>query len=145
MDNVPNEVLSLIALHMRLIPDNGDAYKVIKGDDGPILHKKMLDAALQPVIHMEDDEAATRAVPVIMKKTCLRYDGCCVWQSDADLSIFLIDPRYEALIDSKVLVRMVGNGLYAEDDISKAWVLRVSNESAKDHINHLAGIRWVAL
>ena len=46
MENIPNEVLALIALHLRKIPESGDAYKITKGVDGPFVQKKLLADAL---------------------------------------------------------------------------------------------------
>lgn len=143
MDNVPNEVLSLIALHLRLIPEEETAYKVVKGDDGPFVQKKLIEDALGAVEELEKNlvEALTRPV---MEKTNLRYDGCSVCQAVVGLDLFLIDPRYEVLIDNKAAVSKVGNGLYAEGQASRVWVLRVAvNGSDTDKVAHLAQLRWV--
>lgn len=145
VDNVPNEVLSLIALHMRLIPENGDAYRVVKGDDGPIVQKKIADVVMEPVSRMEEEIAAAYddGGPCWMKRTNLRYDECNVWQGDIQNGIYLIDPRYEALIANKDSVSKVGNGIYADGEISRVWVLRVDNKAADAHLRHLALIQWV--
>lgn len=146
IDNVPNEILALIALHMRKIPANGDAYKISKGDDGPIVQKKLLEDALGPVSQMESlrEGAIEDGGLEQMVKTNLRYDNCNLWQSAADLSVFLIDPRFEALIADKKAVSMVGEGIYAEGEISKVWVLRVQKKDEPAQLKHLSGIRWVA-
>lgn len=146
MDNVPSEVLSLIALHMRLIPEDGDAYKVSKGYDGPIVQKKLIDDALGPVVQMEnavgEAKATTRLIQML--KTNLRFDGCSVWQAAVGTDVFLIDPRYEVLISSDAIVCMAGNGIYAEGLTSKAWVLRVAvNGSDAEKVQYLAERRWV--
>lgn len=146
-DNVPAEVLSLFAMHMRKIPENGDAYKVVKGDDGSYVQKKLIADALGPVETMEKllAEADEDGGAAPMKKTNLRYDGCSVWQSQETLGIFLIDPRYEALIAADDSVCMLGTGIYAEGNISKIWIMRVDKKYEQAKIQHLAGIRWVAI
>lgn len=143
MENVPNEILSLIALHMRLIPEDGTAYKVVKGDDGPFVQSKLISDALggleQMLKALEEDGTYHG-----MKKSSLRFDGNSVWQTTVGNTIYLIDPRYEVLISSDAKVSMVGNGIYAEGATSKAWVLRVAVDgSDADKVQHLAEYRWV--
>lgn len=144
VENVPNEVLSLITLHTRKVLDNGDAYKVVKGDDGPIVQKRLIDDALGGIEELEKELETRDFGQPCMKKTALRYDGCSVWQTTVGLDIFLIDPRYEALITSSAVVSKVGNGIYAEGQVSKVWVLRVAVKgSDADNVQHLAQCRWV--
>ena len=145
LDNVPNEVLSLIALHTRKIPDEGAACKVVKGDAGPIVQSRILEDALGPVLRMYEERAeAFDDLPVTqMMKTNLVYDGCGVWQANPGNHIYLIDPRFEALISDRKQVSMVGNGIYAEGEISKVWVLRVAGQSDKEFLNHLEKMTWV--
>ena len=146
LDNVPNEVLSLIALHTRKIPENGSACKVTKGTDGPIVQSRMLEDALGPVRQMyeERNEAFDDIQLAQMMKTNLVYDGCGVWQAHPGNYIYLIDPRYEALISDRGKVSLVGNGIYAEGEISKVWVLRVAGQSDKEYLKHLEKMTWIA-
>lgn len=145
LDNVPNEVLSLIALHTRKIPDEGSACKVVKGDAGPIVQTRILEDALGPVKQMNEqrDEAFDDLPVVQMMKTNLVYDGFGAWQAHPGNYIYLIDPRYEALIADRGQVSMVGNGIYAEGEISKVWVLRVAGQSDKAYLDHLEKVTWV--
>lgn len=143
MENVPNEVLSLIALHMRLIPEDGTAYKVVKGDDGPFVQNKLISDALGGLEQLFEELKAELLHPG-MKKSSLRFDGNSVWQTTVGRTIYLIDPRYEVLISSEAAVSMVGNGIYAEGNTSRAWVLRVAvSGSDADKVQHLAEYRWV--
>lgn len=143
MDNVPSEVLALIALHMRLIPEEDTAYKVVKGDDGPFVQSKLISDAmggLEQMLKALEEEGTYHG----MKKSSLRFDGNSVWQTTVGSTIYLIDPRYEVLIDSGASVSMVGNGIYAEGNSSKIWVLRVAVSGGDaDMVQHLAGYRWV--
>lgn len=145
-EETSNELRSLITLHMRKVPVEGEAYKTVKGDDGPIVQKKLLEEALGVMETMEAkrSEAIRNGGPDYMRKTELRFDSTNVWQNARDLSVFLVQPKYEALLEDKKYVKKVGEGMLAEDDISVAWVLGVVNNAAKDKLTHLAGIRWVA-
>ena len=143
-DEISNEVLGLIATHTRKTPVDGDAYKVIKGDNGPIAQRILLDAAMAPVKTMgELLEDRTEQDITKMVKINIRYDNYGVWQHDTFLSVMLIDPRYEALIDDKKNVERLGSGLYSVDAESGVWVLPVEKKDAADQLKHLAGIRWV--
>lgn len=143
-DEVSNETLSLITLHTRKTLRDGEAYKVVKGDNGPIVQKVLLDAAMASAKTMGDHLAArTMSETFKMLKTNLRYDGCGVWQNDTHLNVVLIDPRYEALIEDKKGVTALGTGIYAEGEISGAWVLRKDVKGQEVQLQHLAGMRWV--
>lgn len=145
-EETSNELRSLITLHMRKVPEQGEAYKTVKGDDGPIVQKKLMEEALGPLeaLGKRLSEAIQAGGPDSMRKTELRYENTNVWQNATDLGIFLIDPRYEALLEDKKDVQKTGEGLYAADDISTVWICGVINRSAEDKLKHLAGIRWVA-
>lgn len=143
-DEVTNEILSLITLHTRKTLRDGEAYRVIKGDNGPIVQKVLVENALDPAKTMRRylDELTPHDA-VKMLKTNLRYDGCGVWQNDAMLRVMLIDPRYEALIEDKKGVIDLANGLYAEGNISGAWVFPRNVKGQDAQLKHLAGMRWV--
>lgn len=145
-EETSNELRSLITLHMRKVPEEGEAYKTIKGDDGPIVQKKLLEEALGPLEHLGKRlaEANETGGANPMRKTELRFERTNVWQNATDLGIFLIDPRYEALLEDKKEVQKAGEGLYAADDISTVWICGVINRAAEEKLKHLAEIRWVA-
>ena len=146
MDNVPSEVLSLMALHLRTIPDEDRAYKVIKGDDGPFVQSKLTSEALGPLEQLDREwsEAQKNGTYCRMKKTALRMDGCSLWQGIGENEMFLIDPRYEVLIEGNAEVLRVGNGLYVEGNASRLWVLRVAADGADlAAVRHLEAWRWV--
>lgn len=146
VDNVTSEVLSLMALHLRTIPDDDRAYKVVKGDDGPYVQSKLTEDALAPMEQLDRElsEAKREDTYCRMKKTALRLDGCSLWQGVTEHDMFLIDPRHEVLIESNAEVYRVGNGLYAEGNSSRLWVLRVAADGANlAAITHLEKWRWV--
>ena len=145
VDNVPDKILGMFGEHIRDVPKSGDAYKVTKGKDGAIVQKRILEEAMGTVKKMYERraEAYEGILPVVMQKTNLTYDGCRVWQAESVRDIFLIDPRYAAMIDKTKDVHRVGEGIYAEDDDSKLWVLRVAKESDKTYLEHMEKISWV--
>lgn len=57
--------------------------------------------------------------------------------------VMLIDPRYEALIVDKKGVTSLGSGLYAQGEISGAWIMKVDKKGHEAQLKHLAGMRWV--
>lgn len=142
-DEVSNEVLSLITLHTRKTLQEHEAYKVVKGDDGPIVQKLLINVAME-VAQTMGRQLELRGEHDVeqMLKTDLRYDGCGVWQSNETLCVMLIDPRYEAMIQQKKDVTLLGNGLYIEGEISGAWVMKVDKKNDAGKLAHLAGIRW---
>lgn len=144
-DNVPGEILGMFGEHIRDIPKNGDAYKVTKAKDGPVVQKRILDDALIPVksMYTQREKALEGILPVLMHKTNLTYDGCRVWQADCTRDIYLIDPRYAAMIANNTEVEKVGDGIYAEGETSKLWILRVNNEQDKTYLSHLEKISWI--
>lgn len=143
MENVPSEVLALIALHLRLIPDEDRAYKVVKGDDGPYVQSRLISDAmggLEQMYQALEEDGPHHG----MKKSSLRFDGNSVWQTTVGNDIYLIDPRYEVLVAGDAAVSMVGNGIYAEGNTSKVWVLRVAVSGGDaDKVRHLEQCRWV--
>lgn len=139
-----NELRSLITLHMRDLPRDGEAFKTIKGNNGPIVQKMILEEALKPIARMEEHLVDTMGEgEVFIRRTDLRLGSCVLWQNARDLQILLVDPRYEALLESVKDVRRAGTGLYADDPASTAWILGVVDNSAHKKLEHLARFRWV--
>ena len=144
LDNVPNEVLSLIALHTRMVLRDGEAYKITKVKDGAIIQKRLIEDAMGGLKELLDHLAETEPMgPEMMKKTLLRFDGDSVWQSESQ-DIYIIDPRYEVMISRNEDVTKVGNGIYAAGNVSKIWILRRICPDAQ-MMKYLAGFRWVEM
>lgn len=145
VDDVPDKILGMFGEHIRDVPKEGDAYKVTKGKDGAIVQKRILEEAMGVVTQMYEHRAKAYEdiLPVVMCRTNLTYDGCRVWQAANVRDIFLIDPRYAALIGKTEEVHKVGEGIYAEDGDSKLWILRVAKEEDKTYLEHMEKISWV--
>lgn len=146
MDNVPGEIMGMFGEHIRDIPKNGDAYKVTKAKDGPIVQSRILEDAMKPVQHMlyARDEAYDEIQLVMMRRTNLVYDGMQIWQAAPGLDVYLIDPRYAAMIASQKEVCRAGDGIYIEGETSKLWILRCLMPEDDAYLKHLEKIAWVA-
>ncbi len=144
-EETSNELRSLIILHMRDLPQEGQAFKTIKGDCGPIVQQVMLSKALESLGNMEAKlvESMGDNGPVIIRRSPIRYDGAVIWQNAADLAVLAVDPRYEALLESHKDVQRVGTGLYKDDMVSTAWILGIYETNAIEKMDHLAKFRWV--
>lgn len=142
-EETSNELRSLITLHMRHLPRNGEAYKTVKTKNGPFVQKMLLEDAMSAEEKLKGKLMLGDASQNTMKRTELILRNCGVWQDTKDMRIMLVDPRYEQLIDRPIDVTRAGHGLYQSDDISILWVLAVQDNEAQDKIEHLAEIHWV--
>lgn len=144
--NVPSNLLSILAGHIRDVPKEGQAYRVYKTKEGPFAQSAILEDAVKPMqtMHAQRDAAWDEINPPMMLHTPLTYNGMQLWQDPSDGDIYMIDPRYSVLIDGKAEeVWKVGNGLYVQGVISELWVLRVVEGAAAERIKHLEAITWV--
>jgi len=144
-DNVPAEIMGMFGEHIRDIPKDGDAYRITKAKDGPIVQKRLIEEALVAAhtMYAKFEEALEDSVPDEMQKTNLTYDGHTVWQSKTNKDVFLIDPRYAAMISGAKEVLKVGDGIFAHGEVSKVWILRINNKQDKTYLAHLEKISWV--
>ena len=142
-DNVPNEVLALIVLHMGYLPEAETAYRIFKSDTGPAIQEKIYNEAVDNIRTMEK----VRYDPDIRKhdirKTKLHFGRYRVWQRPEDRQIFLVDPRYETMIVRQNNVHTVRTALCAAGEISSIYVFRELVEK-EDQIEHLEQMQWVA-
>lgn len=142
-NHVSREVLSLLALHMGRLPESGEAYKITKTKEGPNVQKVIYDVAESPLRKLEVDVMGCEG-ELELHKTNITFDSCNVWQRDRDWGVFLLNPEYEAIVrKSKDLeVYQVGNAMYAEGDVSKAYVMKVERDANDPHIKHLSQMKW---
>lgn len=143
--NVPSKLLSILAEHIRDVPKEGQAYRCYKTKEGPFVQSAILEDAIKPMqtMHAQRDEAWEDLNPPMMLHTPLTHNGMQLWQSLPGNDIYMIDPRYSVLIDTKAdEVWKVGNGLYVQGEISELWVLRVVEGVAAEQIKHLEAIVW---
>ena len=138
--NVPNTVLSLIVLHMGELPKKESACRIYKVDTGPAIQKEVFAVVNEAIEKLE--ALALNSEPEPIQRTKLMFGSYRVWQKEEDMEIFLMDPNDTRIIDSKEIVA-VGEGIYAEGDISWAFALRRIDAAEKAHIDHLAQMQWV--
>lgn len=138
-ENVPNEALSLIVLHMGELPKKESACRIYKVDTGPAIQKEVFAVANEAIEKLEALVRSSEQNEI--QRTKLMFGAYRVWQKEKDMGIFLMDPNDTRLIDSKEIVA-VGEGIYAEGDISWAFALRRMDSAEKAHIDHLAEIQW---
>lgn len=146
VDEVPSEILKEFAGWMRKIPGEGEAYRVCNSKEGPIIQKQLLQTALSPLDEMEARliDAMGENPEALMRRTGIRLDNAQVWQNNKDMSVLMVDQRYETMLSSFKDIRRVGTGIHADDSESTAWILGMDNRgSAKERLDHLAKFRWV--
>ena len=144
-ENLPREVLSVLALHMGYLPEEGEAYKIMKGAKEPTVQKMIFDTAMEPIRKLENAVAdAGAATPVAVRKTVLTFDGWNVWQKTGNKGIVLVDPAYEMILRKLEEVIAVGDAIYKEGAISKAWIMRGTNAMYENQLNYLGQVPWAA-
>lgn len=142
-NNVPNEVLALIVLHMGYLPEAETAYRIFKSDTGPAIQEKIYSEAIDSIRTMETVRYDPEIKKPAVRKTKLHFGRCRVWQRPEDLQIFLVDPRYESMIAFQNNVHTVRTALCAAGEISSIYVFREHVEE-EDQIEHLEQMQWVA-
>lgn len=140
-DNVPSALLGLLAEHIRDIPDAGQAYTVTKTKGDTIAQSRILEEAIQPwthLAHRKEEGAGGK-----MRRTSLTLQGMLLWQEVEGESLYMIDPRYAALFANSLEQVRLGNGIFAEGEISQLWVLRNVDGALEDPLEYLKKFRWV--
>lgn len=142
VDNVPAALLGMLAEHIRDVPKEGSAYKVIKDKDGAYVQHRMIEDAIAPLVRMAKEKEESGYLKM-MRRTTLTIAGLQLWQSPESSVIYMIDPRYAVLFEDHNQVVRLGGGIYAEGEISELWVLRFTEGELEDKISHLEQIQWV--
>lgn len=141
-DNVPSEVLALLALHIRDIPAPGDAYKVIKTKEGAFAQAMVTTEAVSGWARMVE-RIRTDGTGNQMKRAGLTLGGMLLYQEVGGEALYMIDPRDAVLIVNRVNPVRLGNGIYALGETSELWVLRYVEGALEDPLEHLKQYRWV--
>ncbi len=144
-NNVPSDVLGLLAVHIRDVPKEGDAFKVTKTKNGPFAQSCILEDAVAPLVKLCELKAE-ELVPSMtseMRCTDLTLGGMQLWQERPGNRIYMIDPRFSALFGETNDPVRLGDGIYADGEISELWVMRRSDGAAADKLRHLEKIPWV--
>ena len=142
VDNVPAGLLGMLAEHIRDVPKDGQAYKVIKDKDGAYVQHRIIEEAIAPLVRMAKEKEAAGYMKQ-MRRTTLTLAGMQLWQAPESSVIYMIDPRYAALFDDHNEVVRLGGGIYAEGEISELLVLRFVDHEVEDKISHLEQIQWI--
>ena len=143
-ENLPREVLSLLALHMGYLPKEGEAYKIMKAGKETTVQKMLFDTALLMIRKLEQPMLHRDVAPLVdIKKTLLTFDGCNVWQKTGNNGIVLVDPEYESILRKKEDVVMAGDAIHKRGEVSRVWVFRVEGSKWENQMNHLGQIPWV--
>lgn len=143
-ENVPNEVLALIVLHMGKLPRAGTCHRIYKGEKCSCIQKEVYAVAEKDFFSFEKMRAETDGSPVVVRRTALVYGRRRVWQQREDKQIILIDPRYEGLMDvgGDSLIRAVGANIYLEGEISCVYISRARGGANEALLDHLAQVSW---
>lgn len=141
-DNVPGEVLGMLALHIRDIPAPGDAYRVTKTKSGAFAQKMVLTEAISVWAKMQE-LVQTAATGNMMKRTGLTLGGMLLYQEVGGDALYMMDPRYAVLFKGHTNPVKLGNGIYSQGETSVLWVLRYVDGSLEDPLEYLRQFRWV--
>lgn len=141
-DNVPGEVLGLLALHIRDIPAPGDAYRVTKTKGGAMAQKMVTTEAIASWERMNGllQETGTGN---LMKRTSMTLSGLLLYQECGGDALYMMDPRYAVLFKAHQNPVKLGNGIYSLGETSQLWVLRYVDGALDDPLEHLKQYRWV--
>ena len=142
VDNVPAGLLGMLAEHIRDVPKEGQAYKVIKDKDGAYVQHRIIEEAVAPLVRLAKEKEEAGYLK-LMRRSSLTLAGMQLWQAPESSVIYMIDPRYAVLFDDHNEVVRLGGGIYAEGEISELWVLRFTDGELADKISHLEQIQWV--
>ena len=141
-ENVPREVLSLIVLHMGDLPKPESACRVYKVDTGPAIQKEVFAVVNEEIEKLEELTGETDADPIRIQRTKLTIGTYRVWQKEENLEIFLMNPAFTRIIESKQ-TRVVGDYIFAEGDISWVYVCREIGAGERAHIENLSQMQWI--
>jgi len=143
-EHIPREALGLMALHLGFLPDEGEAYRIMKGDDEPNVQTMLLETALKPLTRIETALSAEEAPPrVELWKTLLTFDGWNLWQKRGNGGMVLVDPELEAILRKKEDVILIEDGLHKVGEFSRAFIMRGRDEKHQRELDHLGKIFWV--
>ena len=138
-DNVPRDVIGLLAVHMGFLPKHDTAFKVTKTKNGPYVQSMIYEDAMKTV-----EALASGPVAVGITKTVVTLEGCSVWQQNIGTAVHLIRPDLEDLFRNTEDVQLAGHTFRSEGEISKVWVLEALVDPEDAKMRCLSGIRWTA-
>lgn len=143
-NNVPNQILSLIVLHMGCLPYAGSAaYRIYKTKDGPQVQDAIPGVELEHIRKLQSLIHMPERKPQYINATNLWLSQYRVWQQPENLQIVLVEPQSESLIATKKYVELVSGVLFKSGEISSVYIWPYKDEDEKAHIQHLEGMQWV--
>ena len=143
-EHMPREALSLMALHLGFLPEEGEAYRIVKGDDEPNVQTMLPETALKPLVRIETALSAEEAPPSVeLRKTLLTFDGWNLWQKRGNGGMILVDPGLESIFRKKDDVILIEDGLYKQGLFSRAFIMPGRDEKHQRELDHLGKIFWV--
>lgn len=138
-DNMPRDLIGLLAVHMGFLPKPGEAHKITKTKDGPNVQCMIYEDAMKTV-----EGLAGHPVAVPITRTVVTLEGCIVWQQDIGTAVHLIRPDLEALFRKKEDVQLAGHTFQCVGEISRVWVMEALMDPEDAKMRCLSGIRWTA-
>ena len=138
-DNVPRDVIGLLAVHMGFLPKPDTAHKITKAKNGPYVQSMIYDDAIKTIEAMDSGPVA-----VGITKTTVTLEACNVWQQNIGTAVHLIRPDLEELFRKNEDVRLAGHIFRSEGEISRVWVLEALVDPEDAKMRCLSGIRWTA-
>lgn len=117
----------------------------MKGKDEPTVQTMLFESAIIPIRNLEEAvQLAAEVMTVTARRTVLNFDGWNIWQKIGNNGCLLVNPTYEQLLRKRDDVTVVGEYLYKEGEISKAYIMRGDEPRYENQINHLGQIPWIA-
>lgn len=138
-DNMPRDVIGLLAVHMGFLPERDKAYKITKAKNGPYVQCMIYDDAMKTIEALDGGPVA-----VGITKTVVTVEGCNVWQQNIGTAVHLIRPDLEELFRKTEDVQLAGHTFQRKGEISKVWILEALVDPEDAKIRCLSGIRWTA-
>ena len=141
-EHLPREALGLIAQHLGFLPEEGEAYRTLKGEDEPSVQTMLFDTAIRPMAALEAALADQANAPrVELRKTLLTFDGWNLWQKRGNGGMVLVDPELESIFRKKDDVILIEDGLYKQGLFSRVFIMPGRDEKHQRELDHL-GNRW---
>lgn len=142
-EDVNRKVLGLIAQHIGLIPEEGQAFHTWRSKEAVAQAMIFADAERQVKAFME---MGGEFNPDPCAPTALTLGGNNIWQNTITGKILIVDPAYQQIIETKDMARAkcTDRCLIREDWDEKAWILCIDSEAEQLQrmTDHLAAIRW---
>lgn len=138
-DNMPRDLIGLLAVHLGFLPKSGEAHKITKTKDGPNVQYMIYEDAMKTV-----EALAGHPVAVHITRTVVTLEGCIVWQQNIGTAVHLIRPDLEELFRKKEDVQLAGHTFQCVGEISRAWVMEALMDPEDAKMRCLSGIRWTA-